>query len=97
MRIARIMHRIAFSMTRARCLLTFPRDTLFFCMDGVLFAHMPEERWCAIDDSGHLLGLSRAYAAEIGRMLRHAEMIVDEDQFRAGLANDAVMPPDVDA
>jgi hypothetical protein len=69
----------------------FPEGTLFFQMDGVLFASLPDEHWCAVDDKGWLVALSDSYAAEISRMIDHGE-IIDEAAFRRALAPDAVLP-----
>jgi hypothetical protein len=78
-------------MAPTRAEIVFPQETLFFRMDGVLFALLPENRWCALDDGGYLIPLNDAYAAEISRMTDHGE-IITESAFRMGLAEDAAMP-----
>jgi hypothetical protein len=78
-------------MVQARYDMVFPKGTLFFQMDGVLFASLPDEHWCAVDDNGCLVALSDSYAAEISRMIDHGE-IIDEATFRRALAPDAVLP-----
>lgn len=80
-------------MVQARNRLVFPDGTLFLRLDGVLFTSLPDERWCAVDDSGHLIALSEPYAAEISRMINHAE-IIDEAAFRIVLSPDAFLPGD---
>ena len=65
--------------------LSFPENTLFYRLDGVLFAVMPDEQWVGVDDNGILIKLSRPYAEELARMVDLWELI-DEAEFRMGLA-----------
>jgi hypothetical protein len=78
-------------MVQARQQVVFPDETVFFRLDGVHFASLPDDRWFAVDDSGHLVTLSEPYAAEISRMINHAE-VIDADAFRVTLACDACLP-----
>ena len=82
-------------MVATRHSLVFPEESLFFRLDGVCFVLLPSGIAYAQDDQGQLLLLIPSYAAEIARMLDHAEVLT-EMEFRADLAEDASLPEPVE-
>ena len=70
--------------------LQFPRNAVFFRLDGVLFAHCGKA-WYALDVDGFLVGLGREYSEEIARMVQGNEP-VPESEFRAEINPHANFP-----
>jgi hypothetical protein len=70
---------------------SFPQDTLFYRLDGVLFAVLSEDIWVGVDDKGQLIPVNPAYADELGRMVDLWEL-VEEDEFRSGLGRGCQLP-----
>ena len=71
---------------------SFPENTLFYRLDGVLFAVLPDECWMGVDDKNALITLSKPYADELARMVDLWELI-DETEFRAALARNCRSSP----
>ena len=69
----------------------FPPDTLFYRLDGVLFAVLSDEVWVGVDDKGQLIAVNDSYAEELGRMIDLWEL-VEEDEFRRGLGKGCRLP-----
>ena len=80
-------------MDRERDQLSFPENTLFYRLDGVLFAVLSDERWVGVDDKDMLINLSIPYAEELARMVDLWELI-DECEFRTALAAGWSLPSD---
>jgi hypothetical protein len=70
---------------------SFPQDTLFYRLDGVLFAMLPDDIWVGVDDKGQLIPVEKPYAEELRRMVDLWEL-VEEDEFRLGLGKGCRLP-----
>jgi hypothetical protein len=87
---AAIRERLVLTMNE-RNELSFPQDTLFYRLDGVLFAVLPNQGSIGVDDKGQLISVTSHYAEELARMVDLWEL-VEEEEFRLALGKGCRLP-----